>query len=133
VYVVLARLYTLGDRLLASSFKRTVLADFTANLAYASLPEWCVCQLLEVVAQELPGFLLRDPLREHVLWYATSHLEQLQRYNGFDPCLSSSRIWVAGSVAGLEIRGVRSRAKYSWSRASRDLRSTRCLWRKDRK
>ena len=85
-YLVLARLYALGERLQAKDFQRAALRQFlTPSPPYASfkLSDQCICELLEIACGELPERLEEDPLRAHIFWYAASRLKELQGFDYF--------------------------------------------------
>ena len=77
-YVILARLYTLGDRLQARRFQKTVFqkllrtwpASPQVDEMLQGIPLHHICELLEIVLTELPDEGRKDPLREQVLWAA---------------------------------------------------------------
>ena len=83
-YVVLARLYALGERLQARQLQLATLRKFTSSFgAGKSLPDQCICDLLDVACTELPDRPGEDPLRAQIFWYAASQLGRLQGYDYF--------------------------------------------------
>ena len=83
-YIILARLYALGERLQAHQFQLATLRKFTSSLSSRiSLSDQGVCDLLEVACAELPERINEDPLRAQIFWYATSQLTRLQNYDYF--------------------------------------------------
>lgn len=83
-YIVIARLYALGERLQADKFQYATLRKFTSSFTVSTpLPDQSVCELLEIACTELPDRVNEDPLREHIFWYAASRLTQLQKYEYF--------------------------------------------------
>lgn len=83
-YIILARLYALGERLQAHQFQLATLRKFTSSLtSQMSLSDQGICDLLDVACAELPERINEDPLRAHIFWYATSQLTRLQKYDYF--------------------------------------------------
>ena len=83
-YIVLARLYTLGERLQAKNFQRAALRKFTSSLTKGTtIADQSVCELLEIACTELPERVNEDPLRAQIFWYAASRLTMLQDYDYF--------------------------------------------------
>lgn len=83
-YIILARLYALGERLQAHKFQHAVLRKFTSYFSSNTLlPDQGICDLLDIVCIELPDKINEDPLRAHVFWFAASRLSQLQKYDYF--------------------------------------------------
>lgn len=83
-YIILARLYALGERLQAHQFQLATLQKFTSSWSsQISLSDQGVCDLLEVACAELPERINEDPLRAQIFWYATSQLTRLQNYDYF--------------------------------------------------
>ena len=83
-YIIIARLYALGERLQAHKFQYATLRKFTSSLTnHSSLPDQGVCDLLEIACTELPDRVNEDPLRGQIFWYAASRLTQLQNYDYF--------------------------------------------------
>ena len=92
-YVMLARLYALGERLQALSFQNVVLGGFSSEFAdfyftTHNLENQYTCDLLQIACEELPD-RAKDPLRKEVFWYAASRLEHLQQYPAFVSLLDS--------------------------------------------
>jgi hypothetical protein len=104
--IILARLYALGDRLLAGRFKETILFEFTPNLSRVNPSMEVTCELLRIVVMELPSIVKDEPLREHILWYASTRLEQLRIKEEFTALITSHpelAIWFlnrAGNYTG---------------------------------
>lgn len=83
-YIILARLYALGERLQAHQLQLAILRKFTSSLSSkTSLSDQGICDLLEVACAELPERINEDPLRAQIFWYATSQLTRLQNYDYF--------------------------------------------------
>lgn len=83
-YVILARLYALGERLQAHKFQLAVLGRFTRSFTSStSLPDQGICDLLDIICTELPDKINEDPLRAQVFWYAACRLTRLQGYDYF--------------------------------------------------
>ncbi len=83
-YIILARLYALGERLQAHQFQLATLRKFTSSWgSRISLSDQGVCDLLDLACAELPERINEDPLRAQIFWYATSQLTRLQKYDYF--------------------------------------------------
>ena len=82
-YIILARLYALGERLQAKDFQRAALNKFHRSFAKASLSDQGICDLLKIACVELLERVDEDPLRARVFWYAASRLTQLRDYDYF--------------------------------------------------
>ena len=82
-YIILARLYALGERLQAQSFQSVILRKFTSSWKSQRLPDQGVCDLLDIACTELPERINEDPLRAQIFWYAASRLTRLQEYDYF--------------------------------------------------
>lgn len=78
-YVVLARLYSLGDRLQASTIQQTVLQAFVSGVSDSpNLPAEAICDLLEIACEQLRDGAQRGPLRAQIFWFAASKIDRLQ-------------------------------------------------------
>lgn len=89
-YTILARLYTLGDRMSAYTFQQTVLADFMSTFnSSLSLPDHDICNHLEIATTELPDQTREDPLSIQIFWYAACRLESLRNFQRFWTMLDS--------------------------------------------
>ncbi|KAK8243559.1 hypothetical protein IWZ00DRAFT_486584 [Phyllosticta capitalensis] len=98
-WVLLARLYAMGERLGAKSFQDACLwkflRDFTRD---SSIPDSEIVQLLEIIT-ELPERNTKDdPLRSAILWYAASKLSRLQKYSAFKNHLLSNYPDLGGQI-----------------------------------
>lgn len=83
-YIVLARLYALGERLQAHKLQFAVLRKFTLFFTnQTSLSDHAICDLLEIACTELPERVDEDPMRAQIFWYAAARLTQLQTYDYF--------------------------------------------------
>ena len=83
-YVLLARLYALGDRLQANAFQVYVLKRFLKDFnSYTQLSDWIICDLLEVACDELPDRVNTDPLKAHIYWYVAARLDRLGKFPRF--------------------------------------------------
>ena len=107
-YIILARLYALGERLQAKDFQRAALNKFHRSFASASLSDQGICDLLEIACAELPERVDEDPLRAQVFWYAASRLTQLRDYDYFlklleaHPHLGKSLVLLAGNSSSAQ-------------------------------
>lgn len=83
-YVIIARLYALGERLQASEFQYATLRKFCRSFVVGtSLSAEEVCDLLEIACAELPDKINEDPLRAQIFWLAARRLTELQDYDYF--------------------------------------------------
>ena len=83
-FVIIARLYALGERLQASDFQYATLRKFTLSFPPRTpLPDQDVCDLLEIACAELPDKVNEDPLRAQIFWHAATRITQLQNYDYF--------------------------------------------------
>ncbi|KAF7512840.1 hypothetical protein GJ744_011943 [Endocarpon pusillum] len=84
----LARLYTMGDRLIAKGLQDLALRKIALTLDKTrDLPDQEVCDFLEVAGAEIPDTPNDDALQAQVLWYAASRLQKLQDFNRFHELL----------------------------------------------
>lgn len=82
-YITLARLYTMGERLVAEHFQAYCLWRFTESLgAHSSISEEVICDLLHLACTEIVERVREDPLRPQIFWYGGSKLATLQK-SGF--------------------------------------------------
>lgn len=71
-------------------FKHTFSDAFWSSFKQStSISDWIVCDLLEIVCDELPDRINIDHLRDHVYWYVAGRLDQLQHFPRFSTVLSS--------------------------------------------
>lgn len=127
VLIRLVRLYGLGDRLMSPSFKAAAVQKFLsipmvvntfdgskASLDLTSrrkrcdgLPSNCLCDLLEIVANELPHLILtEDPMKEFVVACAIVELDTLQRITRFENLLRTHgdlAVAIAMKAAGRQL------------------------------
>lgn len=86
--LILARLYTMGDRLMAKDFQDLSLRKFAAALDRThDLPDQDICNLLETVGAELPDTSDEEPLQAQVTWYAAARMSKLQKLDRFPELL----------------------------------------------
>jgi hypothetical protein len=79
-YVTIARLYAMGDRLMAPKFKAQCLWRFTASLdIYSVISEESICEMLRIACTEITERTKEDPMRSQIFWYAGSKLSVLQK------------------------------------------------------
>ncbi|KAK8255766.1 hypothetical protein IWZ00DRAFT_565358 [Phyllosticta capitalensis] len=78
-YVLLVRLYCMGERMQALSFQEAIFWKFEITARFTSISEVDMIELLEVVHTELPERNTNDyPLRSLVLWYAAARIQNLK-------------------------------------------------------
>jgi hypothetical protein len=79
-YVTLARLYALGERLMAAKFKACALWRFAMSLSNnTSISDEGVCELLRIACTEITERTSEDPMRAHIFWYAGTKIATLQQ------------------------------------------------------
>lgn len=84
----LARLYTMGDRLMAKGLQDLALRKIALTLGRTNdLPDQEVCDFLEVAGAEIPDTPNDNALQAQVLWYAALRLHKLQNFNRFHELL----------------------------------------------
>lgn len=84
----LARLYTMGDRLLAPTFQDLILLKLGSFLqSNFDLSDQDICDLLEIAGAELPDTSQEDPLQAQVFWYAAARISRLQKFDRFPQLL----------------------------------------------
>lgn len=79
-YVLLARLYAMGERLWAPKFQDAVLRNFTRNFTSDTvMADQQICELLKIACEEIAERSNDDDaMRKHIFWYASTRLSQLQ-------------------------------------------------------
>jgi hypothetical protein len=83
-YVTLARLYAMGDRLIAPKFQAQCLWRFTESLSSSTpISDESTCQLLLIACTEIPEVLGEDPLRSYIFWFGGSKILSLQKSGMF--------------------------------------------------
>ncbi|KAF2104753.1 hypothetical protein NA57DRAFT_70960 [Rhizodiscina lignyota] len=84
-YVLLARLYAMGERLWAPKFKDAILRNFTATFdVNTAIPEHDLCELLKIACEEITERVPEDDeMRRNIFWFASCRLTNLQRYPDF--------------------------------------------------
>jgi hypothetical protein len=80
-YVTLARLYALGDRLMAPRFKACALWRFSKSLGkdQKAISDEAICKLLHIACTEITERTKEDPMRAHIFWYAATQINKLQQ------------------------------------------------------
>ncbi|KAF2789769.1 hypothetical protein K505DRAFT_365307 [Melanomma pulvis-pyrius CBS 109.77] len=69
-YVTLARLYALGERIMAPNFQSHCLWRFTQSLGTNSdISGESICELLRIACTEITERPKEDPMRVHIFWY----------------------------------------------------------------
>jgi hypothetical protein len=83
-YITLARLYAMGERLMAPAFQTYCLWRFTQSLETRSLiSEEGLCELLQLACTEITERIREDPLRSQIFWYGGSKIATLQKFGTF--------------------------------------------------
>lgn len=85
LYVTLARLYAMGERLVASTFQSYTLWRFSHSLGTntPNLRGESTCDLLGIACMEITERAREDPMRSLVCGYAASRIESLHKCNTF--------------------------------------------------
>ncbi|KAH7349237.1 hypothetical protein BKA66DRAFT_476755 [Pyrenochaeta sp. MPI-SDFR-AT-0127] len=83
-YVTLARLYALGERLMAPTFQATCLWRFTESLGTRTqISEEAICTLLEIACGDIPERVREDPMRSQIFWLGGARITELQKSGMF--------------------------------------------------
>jgi hypothetical protein len=83
-YVILARLYALGDRLIAPRFKAQCLWRFAELLSqYTDMSDESICKLLRIACTEIAERTEEEPMRSQIFWYAGSKMAKLQKFDRY--------------------------------------------------
>ncbi|USP79103.1 hypothetical protein yc1106_06377 [Curvularia clavata] len=83
-YVTLARLYAMGERLLAPKFKAYSLWRFVQSLGtFTVISDESTCELLRIACMEITERVVEDPMRAHIFWYAGVKIANLQKSDMF--------------------------------------------------
>ncbi|KAK7521504.1 hypothetical protein IWZ03DRAFT_357171 [Phyllosticta citriasiana] len=89
-WILLARLYTMGERLMAHEFQRACAWKFARDFSLDSkIADTEICQLLEVVT-EIPEEITSDNLSCLIFWYTASKLSRLRKCSEFKHLLIKS-------------------------------------------
>lgn len=79
-YVTLARLYAMGERLMAPAFQTYCLCRFTQSLeARSSISDEGMCELVQLACTEITERVREDPLRSQIFWYGSNKITTLQK------------------------------------------------------
>jgi hypothetical protein len=79
-YVTLARLYSMGDRLIAPRFKAQCLWRYTESLSSnTTISEESICELLRIACTEITERTNEDPMRSQIFWHAGVKITLLQK------------------------------------------------------
>ena len=83
-YVTLARLYAMGERLVAPKFKAYSLWRFVQSLSSDTfISNESVCELLRIACTEIAERAREDPMRAYIFWYAGAKISKLQKSDMF--------------------------------------------------
>ncbi|KAK7187454.1 hypothetical protein DPSP01_002572 [Paraphaeosphaeria sporulosa] len=83
-YVTLARLYALGERLMAPKFQAYALWRFSHSLAtHTLISEESICELLRIACTEITERAREDPMRSQIFWYVGFRISDLQKFDMF--------------------------------------------------
>ncbi|KAB2102961.1 hypothetical protein AG0111_0g8746 [Alternaria gaisen] len=83
-YVTLARLYAMGERLMAPKFKAYSFCRFAESLRSDTfISDESVCELLRIACTEIAERVREDPMRAHIFWYAGTKITKLQKSGMF--------------------------------------------------
>jgi hypothetical protein len=83
-YVTLARIYAMGERLMAARLQAQCLWRFTQSLKTSTdISEECICALLQIACTEITERVKEDSMRSHIFWYAGYQIGKLQKSDMF--------------------------------------------------
>jgi hypothetical protein len=83
-YVTLARLYALGERLVASNFQSRCLWRFTEALnSNIFISDESICELLNIACTDITERMKEDPMRAQIFWYGGCKIANLQKSDKF--------------------------------------------------
>lgn len=83
-FVTLARLYAMGERLMAPKYQSYTLWRFTESLGtHTKISEESLCDLLHIACTEITERNREDPMRSHIFWYAGTKITNLQKLSIF--------------------------------------------------
>lgn len=83
-FVTLARLYAMGERLMAPKFQSYALWRFSQSLGSDThVSEESICELLRIACLEITERVREDPMRSQIFWYAGSKITKLQKFDMF--------------------------------------------------
>jgi hypothetical protein len=83
-YVILARLYAMGERLMAPRFQAHCLGRFTEEFRWPqTISDECVCDLLEIATTEITERVVEDPMTSHIFCFAATRIQSLQKFGLF--------------------------------------------------
>ncbi|KAH7558667.1 hypothetical protein BM1_04804 [Bipolaris maydis] len=83
-YVTLARLYAIGERLMAPKFKAYSFWRFVQSLSSDTfISDESVCKLLRIACTEIAERAREDPMRAYIFWYAGAKISKLQKSGMF--------------------------------------------------
>ena len=84
----LARLYCMGDRLMAKGLQDLALRKIAVTLSRAQdLPDQELCDLLEIAGAEIPDTPNDDALQAQIFWYVAQRFRRLQKFSRFPQLL----------------------------------------------
>ncbi|KAF2705154.1 hypothetical protein K504DRAFT_484532 [Pleomassaria siparia CBS 279.74] len=87
-YVTLARLYAMGERLMAPKFQSYSLWRFTKSLSSKTfISDESICELLRIACTEITERVREDPIRMHMFWYGGTKITDLQKSGMFHQLL----------------------------------------------
>jgi hypothetical protein len=83
-YVTLARLYAMGERLMAPKFQSYSLRRFAHSLGSNTfISDESICELLRIACMEITERVREDPMRAQIFWYGGIKITNLQKSNMF--------------------------------------------------
>lgn len=83
-YVTLARLYAMGERLMAPQFQAYALWRFTQSLnSSIHVSDEYTCELLRIACTEITERVKEDPMRAQIFWYGAFKISGLQKFGLF--------------------------------------------------
>ncbi|KAH7385959.1 hypothetical protein BKA66DRAFT_569275 [Pyrenochaeta sp. MPI-SDFR-AT-0127] len=83
-YVTLARLYAMGERLMAPKFQSYAVWRFAQSLSTNTrMSDESICELLRIACTEITERVREDPMRAQIFWCAGYKINTLQKFGLF--------------------------------------------------
>jgi hypothetical protein len=138
-YVILARLYAMGERLMALRFKSQCLWRFTQSLGTnTAISDESICELLHIACTQITQRGNEDPMRLQIFWYAGIKIKNIQKFDMYRQLLRDEPevgrqmcLWVdkpqppkAAQPIELEHKRFEPESEYSLTKTSQDRPSS---------
>lgn len=87
-YATLARMYAMGERLMAPRFQSYALWRFTESFSSdTEISDDVLCDLVQIACTEITERASEDPMRSQIFWYGASKIQKLQQCPMFQQVL----------------------------------------------